>query len=405
MTVSALAPAKAGTQSQTTEFPLEPVSVETSARGFFTSLESVRGIAALAVLLIHSCVWLAGDSWSLLSRTVWELETTDELVRRTILALFNGNAAVSVFFVLSGFVLALSLSRDVRDAPAKAGAFTARRFLRIYPALAVDLLLTFAVLFAMQRLFPSLAVRAPTSGDLTENLLLVDYKVNGPTWTMAVELMAIPLLLICHFAANRFGMRGLLVILALCIAGFFLGDRVLVPLLHPAGPFAAIARAYLVDFQFMFVLGMVIAAWHARGVRIDVRLARAGLLLAVLLLLSARVLLGFTARSALLIEGLASGTIVAILAAGRHSAVHAALEWRPVRFLGRISYSFYLYHATALAFVGPLLVALMTFPWLHGNPYSAAALTAAAAIVVTVPLASVSYMFIERPSMRLGRSI
>src|ERR1041385_4685397 len=110
------------------------MSREATGRDFFTSLESVRGVAALAVLLIHSCVWLGGDNGSLLSRTVWQLDTTDELARRIILAVFNGNAAVSLFFVLSGFVLALSLGRDGRDLPAKAGAFTARRFLRPHQA-------------------------------------------------------------------------------------------------------------------------------------------------------------------------------------------------------------------------------------------------------------------------------
>jgi len=223
----------------------------------------------------------------------------------------------------------------------------------------------------------------PHQATLGENLLLVDYKVNGPTRTMLVELLAIPLLLVSHFAAQKFGLRGLLVILALCIAGLFVGDRVVDRLLHPAGPFTAIVRAYLVEFQFMFVLGMVIAAWHARGMRIDARLARVGLVVAILLLLSARALFGFTAHSALLIEGIAAGAIVAILAASQRTAVHMALEYRPVRFLGRISHSFYLYHASALAFVGAVLIPLMTFPWMHGNPYSAAALTAAAAIVVT----------------------
>jgi peptidoglycan/LPS O-acetylase OafA/YrhL len=381
------------------------ISRATSARDFFTPLESVRGIGALLVLLIHSCVWLAGDNWSLLSRTLWQLETADELVRRLLLVLINGNAALSLFFVLSGFVLALSLSRDHRVAPATAGAFTARRFLRIYPALAVNLVLMVAVLFAMQALFPSLGVHVPTSSELTDNLLLVDYRVNGPTWSLLVELLAIPLLLFCHFATRRFGMPGLLVILALCIAGLFFGDRVLIPLLHPAGPFAAIARAYLVDYQFMFVFGMVVAAWHARGVRIDARLARGGFVVALLALMSARALFGFNARSTFLIEGLASGTIIALLVASQRSAVHRALEWHPVRFLGRVSYSFYLYHGTALAIVGPVLVALMSFPWLHGNPYSAAALTAAAALVVTVGLAALSYRWVERPSMRLGRSV
>ena len=193
------------------------------ARKFVPALESVRGIAALAVLFGHACWGLAGGNWELLQRTVWEL-SGEALLRRVILAVFNGNAAVSLFFVLSGFVLALSLDRDARAFPRKAIAFAGRRVLRIYPALAVNLVLAAVVLAALAA--PTSSPH-PTAGDLRANLLLVRFDVNGPTWTMLVELLAVPLLLVCHLVASRFGLRGLLAMVALCIAGLFEGHRVM----------------------------------------------------------------------------------------------------------------------------------------------------------------------------------
>jgi peptidoglycan/LPS O-acetylase OafA/YrhL len=369
---------------------------------FVTSLESMRGVAALMVLLQHACVNLAGPNWSLLKQTVWGL-SDDDLLHRCILALLNGNAAVSFFFVLSGFVLALSLRRDVRAVSPKAAAFTGRRLMRIYPALVANLLVMAVLLWLFMRIIPGVAWQVPTWQQLYNNLLLIDFEVNGPTWTMLVELLAVPLLLVSHLIAMRFGIRGLLAMLAISVAALFAG-RAVHRLLPGEGLLAQVVYAFLVDYQFMFVLGMLIAEIGVgRRTRIAPAAAAACLMAAVMALLSARALFGFLARPALLIEAAAAGTIVGVLAFGPRLRGHDVLESGPLRFLGRVSYSFYLYHTAALAIVAPSLAVLMTNAWQQEHPYWTAAATSGLSLAVTVPLAWISYALVERPAIQVGR--
>lgn len=71
-------------------------------RGKLIELEALRGVAAVIVLLHHFLVVVAprlhGRNFP---------EDPIALVRTPLFALVNGNAAVSIFFVLSGFVLTL----------------------------------------------------------------------------------------------------------------------------------------------------------------------------------------------------------------------------------------------------------------------------------------------------------
>lgn len=382
-----------------------PVVERRADQGFITALESVRGIAAVVVLLSHACSVLAGENWALLLRTVWSLDTGEEVFRRVLLALLNGNAAVSLFFVLSGFVLALSLRRDDRPFGVKAGAFTARRFLRIYPALAVNLVMTVVLLWALSGAFPMVGFWRPDAHALGANLLLLDFKINGPTWTMLVELLAIPQLLVCHAVATRTGRRGLLLLALASFVGM-LGAYLIVGLFPSHSPFWTVVYSYMLDGQLMFTLGFLVAEWQMRR-RVDPGARRAAILLiaATVLLLGARAVFGFSSRAAILTEGLASVTIVAILAAAPRFAAHDILEWPPIRFLGRISYSLYLYHATVLVIVMPAITWLLTSAWTQPRPFATAGIISAIALLMTVPLGWASYAAVERPSMRLGRGL
>jgi len=74
-----------------------------SEKGFIPRLESLRGLAALAVVIYH--IWQQLSDSSL---TGW----LDLIFCRLIASVANGIGAVVIFFVLSGFVLARSLDRD-----------------------------------------------------------------------------------------------------------------------------------------------------------------------------------------------------------------------------------------------------------------------------------------------------
>ena len=80
------------------ESAVMPVSAERN-RDFVGALESLRGLAVLTVLIFHSATFLRHGEEDPLQKTLWNLKSTDELLRRLFAVLFNGHIAVSLFFV------------------------------------------------------------------------------------------------------------------------------------------------------------------------------------------------------------------------------------------------------------------------------------------------------------------
>ena len=94
-------------------------------------IESLRGLAACQVVLLHYCAAFL----PVLARLPGPAHFADEapLSRSPLFALLDGYSAVYLFFVMSGFVLAPSFLR----APRGAAALIGKRFLRLFlPVLA-----------------------------------------------------------------------------------------------------------------------------------------------------------------------------------------------------------------------------------------------------------------------------
>src|SRR5512138_3594575 len=88
-----------GCRCMTTSPQKQVPSARTEAStGFLHRLESLRGIAALMVAGWHSSAVLVATGWSV-------------GILAFLRVFFNGHAAVTLFFVLSGLVLGGSLSR------------------------------------------------------------------------------------------------------------------------------------------------------------------------------------------------------------------------------------------------------------------------------------------------------
>src|SRR5262245_45966009 len=109
-------------------------SPHVSAARFQPRLESIRGVAALMVVLFHALALIRIDAW------------LPQKIRAVLQLAGDGNGGVAIFFVLSGYVLARSLDAS---APASSGLlpetlrFAVRRVLRIWPAMVVCLLACF----------------------------------------------------------------------------------------------------------------------------------------------------------------------------------------------------------------------------------------------------------------------
>jgi len=160
-------------------------------KAFDPRLESMRGIAALAVAAHHGMSAFAGGL------TPHPLDW--------LLFAFNPAAAVMFFFVLSGYVLGRALERDSRIFP-----FLVRRAFRIVPPFVFAVLFAFACVtliridpvpsgltgFFMKPFWPE-----PTWSQLWDNLILTSSWVDGPTWSIWPELVGsafLPFLVFVH---------------------------------------------------------------------------------------------------------------------------------------------------------------------------------------------------------------
>ena len=109
------------------------VTISEKPRIAFDILDSIRGIAALYVAIAHcrGTLWMGGSEFQkLFPRNTWAI--SDYLVFGSSMLTRLAVEFVIVFFVLSGFSIAYSLSAN--KSPLQ---FYKRRFIRIYPSYVV----------------------------------------------------------------------------------------------------------------------------------------------------------------------------------------------------------------------------------------------------------------------------
>ena len=117
---------------------LRAVLVRSGVATRLVALDGARAIAVLFVIVYHSWLNRCGTY-----RHACAPEDTGEPLSVSAVGLLigHGDLGVDIFFVLSGYLIFLVLYRklgpSLRSAAPAIGRFIARRFLRIYPALAV----------------------------------------------------------------------------------------------------------------------------------------------------------------------------------------------------------------------------------------------------------------------------
>ena len=353
--------------------------------GRVVALDGLRGIAAVIVVFGHS-----------FNAIELPMSVRQEIVRSPLALLLSSSGAVQLFFVLSGYVLASSLSR-VRGWTHLLQFFVKRIF-RIHPPY------IFAVLFAWgashfyqapapehaQGLSPMLA---HVHLDLSQLMRSFWFPGNAflqlPVgWTLRVELVFSLLLPGMVLLARRLHWVALLI-----------GSAYLLTL-----PLGEGLLWYAIDFS----LG--IAAYQERE-----RLARwlTGLstLPALLWVIAAaavfsvphmlwsepisRVLL--TREQPLNIGVLGLGSVGLVIAAVFVPAANRLLSARPVAFLGKLSFSIYLLHFTLLILLAPIVDRPTTWPF--------ALLLLGLVLGGTIGLSVLSYRWVEKPSIRAGNLV
>lgn len=285
-----------------------------------------------------------------------------------------GQIGVSVFFVISGFVLPLSLQRSYRfqDFP----RFLARRFVRIEPTYLASMVVAIAWVWTVTRLAPNATPWQFDLGQIGAHLMYLvpftDYKwVNEVYWTLAIEFQFY-LFIGAFFTIFRRTANTNLILAGVLI------------LLFSAVTFLAEFCKPIQIIHYAPYFGMGMLAWLVCCYPVAKVLH--------VVLLSALVLIGsFVGLS---ISNLLFGALAFFL----------ILYWKPKkspwRFFGTISYSLYVIHPPIVALehiIGLRLVGTVIKPFLFILPLGTMAVCIGAAWVL--------YKLVEEPTMRLSKKI
>jgi peptidoglycan/LPS O-acetylase OafA/YrhL len=317
-----------------------------------TTVDSLRGFAAMSVCLFH----LTGEGMP-------------KFTEPTLRALFQwGWAGVDVFFVISGFIIPLTMLRSGYRLGAY-GNFLGRRLFRVGPPSWVLVGLTVATFFAIDNFRGDESYWSKGLGwwrifhNLAYTVEFTDYLwINPVFWTLAVEFQFYVLIgLVMPFAFHSLS-RFLVVALPTLLLHY-------APL--PDG-------IVFFDHVALFLIGGAALLYFEAKVSLGSYLALVG---------------GLSVAAALQV-----GPTQAVFGCGTALVISFARTNSPVgAFLGRISYSLYLVHglvgALTASVLGQLLPPLSFLPKL---------IIILAAVAASLAAAWLFHLMVERPSMRLA---
>ena len=395
-----------------------------SGPGEIPSVDGLRAIAALSVMVFHS-YWIIGRVFIINGAN-------------TTFLWYYGQTGVHLFFVLSGFLLFTPFARAMlngRPLPSTK-RFLQRRALRILPAYLVCL----AILAAFQYQQLANSTGLVNIGIhllmLHDDLSFSNRAIEGPFWTLAVEAqfyVLLPLLswLIARFVgATRSRWRLIVGVLAIMVGALALRSAdatIHGRYFNRPGLVGTLAKVFIHvtlgtqgKYLEVFALGMLCSVLYLAAQdesrELRRRLPRAGAILVSLApigavalaalavrreILTPSVVLFYHAFNPFIIGGpLMVGVPYAILTLGvlwSPPWLRALFEFRPLRFVGAISYSLYLWHLPILLLASRYTVGLPRM--------TQTGIEILVGLTVAIPVAYLSYQFVERPFLSQRRRI
>jgi peptidoglycan/LPS O-acetylase OafA/YrhL len=350
-----------------------------SVRRRVAGLDAIRGLAALYVVVSH-CRLLTFPGYPANTGPGW------------LSWLLHGRLAVVVFITLSGFSLAIAPARDGWQLRGTL-RFARRRAWRILPPYWAALVFSLAIAATVTPLplsDPPTARSVVVYGLLMQDIVVAPVP-NGAFWSIAVEAglyFAFPLLLLMR---RRAGAAATLAAVTVPV--------IAAGLLHP-GISADKATGFTLELAPLFTLGLIAAGIVTANDRVrrwPWHWLAALAATPVILLINVKGSV-WTVTHYYWIDlaiGPAIAMLLAAVASQRSSALMRLLDNRPMRSLGKISFSLYLIHLPIVSIISRRLVAPHVTP---GMP------TFWTTLVLAVPVCAVTAWWFatvfERPFQR-----
>ena len=353
-------------------------------RNDIKALTGVRGIAALWVAVYHVL---------LLDTLPWPVNNL----------ISHGYLAVDMFFILSGFVMALSYRHlfEKKVFGRNYLIFLIRRFARIYPLYFVATL--FIVLINIVHVSKSWD---PSIASLLENIFLIQgwglgNSIDGASWSISTELAAYLLFPVFVMTTLR-GKYALATSAALYIIGIITLSQIDLSAYEvnghwPMNIYYASTPYPLIRCLCEFGVGLVT---FRLALSDKVKGLISSTLVSVVLFMTSFTLLFIRDTDVIFIATIPF--IIIVLSTASDNLISRLFAWKPVFFLGEISYAVYLLHFEFLR------VRVLGKPWLihHNVQPVLAEVTASSMFLVGLLFTSyVAFRFLEVPARRAIRRL
>ena len=374
------------------------------------SLDVLRGIAAFIVVLGH-LFWMYPEPL--------RLEIPAWLRISILRILVNGHASVILFFVLSGYVLAIPFLRG--HAPPYF-SYVAKRICRIYIPFAISILLA-VILYNLSMIetagfvsewFHEEWSKMPLTLENVINHLLMtgvdgEMWLNEVMWSLVVEMrisIIFPLLIYLSY------FHRLSIFIA--ILSYSLATAIILIYEMRTQTADSLAGTFIITLRFVpfFMAGIFLVKFHEK---IKMRLRQLNKLQFFMLIIfilsvycmpktiynpnnisylnaivSPEMLNNILKFNTDILIGIASCIVIVLVR--NYGERIAFFNYAAMRWLGTISYSLYLIHLPLIFLLFSMLIGHLSFFWI-------CLISIAASIIV----ASVFFIAVEKPAIRLGK--